>query len=540
MKKFRVAAVFSDGCVLQRGKTVCIFGEGKDGALVSATLSSEKGTVLAENDSIVKDGKWRVFLPPVSACEGCTLAVSCESDDAEECGGISFSDVAVGEVWLAGGQSNMEFELRNCAEGPEELAKMNDTAQSVRVRYYYTPKNSFFSPRFYEQEDASHWTKWGDSLCSENGSCATWSAVAYFCAKRLSQALGVTVGIIGCNWGGTSASAWIPRARLQEDVHLSSYLDDYERAVSGKSLEQQCDEFESYSIQRERWLEKAKTNPPEQLEPDPWPGPMGCHNPCRPCGLYDCLVSRVMPYTMKGFLYYQGESDDHKPHTYDRLLATLISQWRSDWGNRTMPFVIVQLPEHRDANREDSHSWCVIRQAQQHVWQTVRNTVLVPALGLGAYDNIHPVHKKELGERICAALLYDVYRQKGAAFALPPVACNALRSGSKVILTVAHAGAGLTFRTDAVRLEHYRDMEALQGHAVPDDFTGMEVCASDGVYHPATAEYVQGCSDGVVLLAVTAENVTRPTGIRYGWYNYGPVTWFGVNGLPLLPFLLSC
>ncbi len=481
--------------------------------MVSAVLKNKNGLVISSGDSDVSDGIWRVRMPPAEACESCTLTVECSSEK------VTFNDVAVGEVWLAGGQSNMEFELGNCTEGPDEL----NSRQMPNVRYYYTPKNSFFSPKFYEDEKASHWTKWGDE------SCHAWSAVAYFFAKELAGRLGVTVGIIGCNWGGTSASAWIPRSCLEQDESLKPYLSDYAEKVGDKSEEEQASEFDLYTEKRDAWLK----NP---VGADPWPGPMGIHNPCRPCGLYDCLVSRLFPYTIKGFLYYQGESDEHRPDSYGRLLTALIMRWRSDWQDLGLPFVIVQLPEHRDAASPDTRSWCIIRQKQQDVWHSVRNTVLVPALGLGEYNDIHPKHKKALGERIYESVMSQVY---GTNSFLTPFALSAVRSGDAVTVTIANASNGLKFCSDNLRREHYRDMEALQGNSVIGGFTGMELCGEDGIFYPARSDYESSSYDGTSRMTVRSCCVKKPCAVRYGWYNYGPVTWYGINGLPVLPFFLN-
>jgi sialate O-acetylesterase len=165
---------------------------------------------------------------------------------------------------------------------------------------------------------------------------------------------------------------------LEKDEDLRSYLSDYQKATEGKSVEEQCKEYDEYVIANDSWQKKCeqlyKENP--QIEWDEvqkrigkclWPGPMGCKNPYRPAGLYECMIERIVPYTLKGFLYYQGESDDHKPTHYYKLFRELIDQWRSDWKDDTLPFVFVQLPEHRYRQDKDFKNWPLIRDAQRKI-----------------------------------------------------------------------------------------------------------------------------------------------------------------------------
>ena len=158
---------------------------------------------------------------------------------------------------------------------------------------------------------------------------------------ELQKALGVTVGLIGCNWGGTSASAWVSRDVLAQDERLRPYLDDYTQAMAGKSDAEAIAEYDEYLAYQDQWWQRYS----ELLREHPgtswddamriigesrYPGPMCPKNECRPCGCYETMLQRVCPYTLRGFLYYQGESDDHRPDTYETLLTALIDCWRRD------------------------------------------------------------------------------------------------------------------------------------------------------------------------------------------------------------------
>ncbi len=535
MADFRCAAVFSDHMVLQRNKYAAIFGEGENNKLIKASLFDSKGKLLSENSTLVENERWTLQLEPQCAQNGCSLKLT---NDSKE---ISFSDIAIGEVWLAGGQSNMEFELQNCTEGPAELA---DSKAGKNVRFYYTNKIGWMDQHFYETERQTSWQTW------ESPSRGAWSAVGYFFAKKLAEDLGCTVGLIGCNWGGTSASAWMRKEYLETDRDLNTYLTEYEEATRGKSREQQIKEFDDYEIENNKWQEgfgklwqKDHNITWEAAEKilgkNPWPGPKSCKNPYRPTGLYDCMVSRVLPYTLKGVIWYQGESDDHKPASYYKLFRALIDNWRTDWKDASLPFVFAQLPVHRYEADPDFQHWCLIRQAQAKVHDTVKNAWMTCAMDLGQYSDIHPKAKKVLAERMEKNALANVYQ------IIPSVDANAPQieglhplydeDDGSLLLTFANAALGFELREDKVRLEEYKKMEGLQGKSLSEDFTGFEIAGSDGVWYPAAFAF--GGTDGKQnTIMLKSKKVSRPIAARYAWYNYGPVTVYGKNGLPLIPF----
>ncbi len=525
---FSVSPLFSNDCVLQRGKIITIFGEGSEGLEVQAVLKDKDGVITAKNKAISKNGKWRLYLGEQKAMTGATLVVSCKESKRV------FYNIAIGEVWLAGGQSNMEFELGNCKEGPIELE--NETTPNVR--FFYTKKNSWMDKKFYEEERYNSWQVWGSEEAH------AWSAVGYFFAKKLARDLGVTVGIIGCNKGGTSASCWLSRESLEEDTGLKSYLEEYEEAVGKKSEEQQLKEFDEYEKAQASWDKKFAELQKEteditwemaekKIGKNPWPGPMCCKNPNRPTGLYEAMVARTAPYTIRGVLFYQGESDDHKPGLYYRLFSKLINCWRKLWSDDSLPFVFVQLPMHRYEGDEDFRNWCLIREAQEKIAGTVRNTTLASALDQGQYNDIHPKAKKILGERMEVSALDLVYRQIRKEEAVSPSLKSFLAEDDKMILTFNNAMEGFFFKKDEDELSHYMHLESLVGKQVPDDFSGFEIAGPDGIYYPAKVEEVEGQTDRLVL---TSDKVTMAVAARYAWYNYGPVTVFGKNGMPLLPF----
>lgn len=500
MSNFKTAAIFSSNMVLQREKPVVVFGEGENSSEVKAEIDGITASAK------VIDGKWRISLPAHKAGKGYTLKVSCGKEER------IFENVAYGEVWLAGGQSNMELELQNCAESAALTADKNPD-----VRFYYTPKKTLKEKDFFECEENTCWSEFD----AENAKC--WSAVGYFFARELSEKLGVTVGVIGCNWGGSSASYWMSREALEKDSDTNEYLLDIERATAGKNEEQIEKDWNGYCAALEEWNKKSaefyQKNPSGSWEacleyagPSLYPGPPCEYNPMSATVLYKSMIKRICPYTLKGFIYYQGESDDHRPKTYFKLFRELIQLWRDDWEDDSLPFLFVQLPMHRYKDDADHKHWCIIREAQMKVFDTVKNTGICIALDKGEFNEIHPKQKLPIGHRLALQALYGVYgceSLKEEAFSPMYKSCE-LKDG----------GIELSFNY-------------CTGFKVEGEAKGFEIAGEDRVFKPAAAEFKGD------KIFISSPEVKEPLYGRYNWTNYGAVNVFGVNGLPLAPFRTS-
>ncbi len=506
----KVAAIFSDNMVLQRNKPIAVFGQGDNGKKILVKLVYLEGeqSVNVEAETVVEDGKWIAYLPPMKEHNACGMIVW-DGEESKE-----FANVAIGEVWMCGGQSNMEFELQNIKGGKEHLEQDHPD-----VRFYYTQKKAYIDEDFYTSEEATCWTEFGSETAKN------WSAVGYLYGKRLSEALGVTVGLVGCNWGGTSASAWMSEEYLAEDQDTNTYLTDYAEATKGKTEEQMVQEYKDYLVYEAEWNKKCDecyaTIPgiswdevQERIGVCQWPGPMGCANPFRPSGLYKTMINRITPYTMKGFIYYQGESDDHKPSFYYKLLSKMIKQWRDDWQDDEMPFLLVQLPGHMYETLEDQKHWCIIREAQEKVSETIPNTGMAVIIDAGEFNDIHPRDKEPVGERLYRQAMYRVYDRMPEEKANSPIYDSHTVDGDKLTVTFKYAKTGL---------------ELTDGQ---DEAIGFELAGVDGVYYPAHAR-ISGNQ-----VVVTCDEVKEPKEVRYIWTNY-PLK--GVNlysraGLPVAPF----
>ena len=495
----RAAAIFSDRMVLQREKPIAVWGDGRSGRRVTVTLGGNSASCT------VQDGRWQVTLPPMPAAEGLTMVIR----SGAVC--ITFREIAVGEVWLCGGQSNMEYEIKDEKNGAELLRSLTP---DCGVRFYYTPKQRIIDESFDAVERNTGW-----AYADPEGSRA-WSAVGLYFALELAKKLGVTVGLIGCNWGGTSASVWVSRDVLEQNAVLRPYIDDYDKAMEGKTEEQAIAEFDEYAAYQDAWwiryTELMQEHPgtswedaQKQIGESRYPGPMGPKNECRPCGAYETMLLRVCPYTLRGFLYYQGESDDHRPDAYETLLTALTDCWRRDWGDRELPFLNVQLPMFRYANDPDYKHWCRIREAQENVYRKLKHTGLAVLTDCGELDNIHPGDKAPVGHRLALLALCEVYGVLSPEEACAPMYRSNFVTGSTLTVLTEHAA---------------------EGFLLTGEPAGFELAGANGVFHSANAVFGRNC------ILLTSEAVPHPCYVRYAWTNYMEVTVFGRNGLPLAPF----
>ena len=490
-----LAPIFTDHMVLQRGRNVCLFGSGTPGTRVEACLMERRCTATAV---VRADGTFRLFLPPQSAGTGLTLRV----------GETVLHDVAFGEVWLAGGQSNMELMLQSSNGWAEEKAHCADS----NVRCYQVPRISFMDEAYEKAFAESRW----QLPCAET--CADWSAVAYYAAKELAQQLGVPVGIIGCNFGGSSVSCWISEQDLHAHRAGHAYLSDYETATAGKTHAQMIAEYDAYVAYHAAWTARMEhcyqldgNMPWEEIlrrcGENRWPGPMGIKSPYRPAGLYHLMLQRIVPYTLAGVFYYQGENDEHRPDSYATLLTVLIARWRHDFLDDALPFLLVQLPMFAYADAPETEAWCRLREAQMRVFRTVKNTGLAVISDCGELGNIHPTEKRPVGHRLALQARRLVYGETELS-AFGPLYHHCVVQGDALLVTFSH-GAGMTW------------------HGEP---AGFSIAGADGVYHPAQAQLL---GDTVRL---TSPLVPEPCTVRYQWYSYGPVSLYGNNGIPAAPF----
>lgn len=547
----RVAAVFSDHMVLQRETPVAVFGAAPAGGRVVVDLMDDQGVTVAQTMAVAQaygehetEATWLAILPALPASGPYTLRVSHETNRLE------FADVMIGEVWLAGGQSNMELELHTSEHGDEAIAAADDPL----LRFYNTPK----AGRIDESAEAA--SGWEPALAPQ---VTGMSAIAYHFGARLRAQLGadIAVGIIDCYIGGTSITSWMSRATLIGSDAGRPYVERYEAAIAGKTVEQMRVEADEWQTVFDRWnnsvaaMKEAHpgiTQPQIDAEigPCPWPPPVTPFSERRVSAPYEAMVRRVAPYTLRGFLWYQGEEDEAQCESYRELLGLLIEEWRTLWnlagyaepavgyqadaGAAALPFIVVQLPQWIDgqvaARGEDPRHWPVIRAAQLDASETLDDVLLVCTMDCGEFDNIHPLDKTTVGTRIADMALRGVYGRADVEAESPRVAG----------VTPAPGALDVTF-TNAQGL-HWRGttpdtLRAAAGEsgARGAGESGFEIAGADGVYVDAGAQILPGDGERVTV-RVEAPQVDSPTAVRYAWKSWGPAPLFNGAELPALPY----
>lgn len=431
----RLADIFQSGMVLQRGKPLALWGESDRAQRVAVFLNRSPLTTL----SIAGPGAFRAELPALEAAEGAELRFRCE--DGQD---LTLENVDIGEVWIAGGQSNMEFFLCYDAEAPEVLAGADDP----HLRSYTVARYAFDEEAQDGFKDDGDWNRW---LPATPENAPHFSAVGWYFARKLREALRVPVGIVNCNWGGTTASTWLDESFLRQDAALSVYLDDFAQATAGQDAARYRAEDRAFRgrkpVYRDRlniykmygshrlwckFLEKYICSGPIQ--------PMGSLHHNAPGRLYQSMLRKIVPYTCKGVLWYQGESDMHHAEVYARLFTALIGCWRRDWGEE-LPFLFVQLaPFDRDCGFVAS-GFPEIRRQQEAVEKAVPNVWMTSIMDIGMAHDIHPKKKRPVGERLALLARAKVYGEH--ILSQEPQLRAARRSKNGVRLEFDHAGEGL-------------------------------------------------------------------------------------------------
>ena len=497
--EFCTAPVFGNDMVLQSGKALPVWGSAEPGTAVDVAFSLPAGKVYTMRTHADASGRWRSKLPAMSADGPCTLTL--QNGDKT----LRYQNVWLGEVWLAGGQSNMELTLANSAGGQEAVADCTDP----RLHFYAVPKVS--DPL--KIPTAGRWRM----VTPENAIAGELSAVAYYAARRLAQTLDVHVGILQCCWGGTYAHCWMPRELLRTFPEGQARIAWYDARMGSKSDAQFEAEMAAYQRRVDAWNDAIAAR--RTVDPDvswstlnrevglfPWPPPAGRAGYQRPGNLYETMLRTVAGYAVRGFWYYQGEQDEEWPHDYQALLTALVRRWRADWSDSegTLPFLLVQLPMYATSCQG---AWPVLREAQAQVAAQEPHVGLVALTDCGEEDNIHPTDKYTPGTRLALLALQTVYDQPVQGLSPNPTHCE--RKGALLTVRFANADGALDLRSSK----------------------GFELAGPDGMFFPAQAERTD--ADTISLRSAA---VPQPVFARYEWYDYAPASLFGGSGLPAAPF----
>lgn len=429
-KKLKTAMIFGDHMVLQRQKPIRIWGTCTEG---NVTVSLAGRETAAE----CTDGTWEAVLPPMEACEGLELVVL-SGDET-----LRFADVAVGEVWLAAGQSNMEFYLRYDSE-------RKDAEENPKIRMFDYPEVAFEGQL--EQGDYSDYGFW--RVC-ESENLDYFSAAAYYFAMQIQKQYQVPVGIVGCSWGATPACAWMDPAYL-EDNEGKVWLEDYQKVLDEldlktyekeyqsnpeyfrqKPFENELNEAMMYGVSSEelgRIIQEMLSRGESIFQTE------GPKSEKRPGGLYESMVKKIAPYSVRGVLWYQGENDEKHADVYYTVLSRLIRCWRELWGEK-LPFCIVQLAPFRYWDQDNKDRYPSLRRAQERVSREVPAVWMASIMDEGLETDIHPKRKRPVGERLALLARGHVY---GEEILCDPPECRRLTlEDGRLSLAFDNAGEGL-------------------------------------------------------------------------------------------------
>lgn len=503
-----LADVFQSGMILQREKEICIWGNAGPGELINVSIQGK-----SESSYANEEGGWAVRLQPLYASESEKLTVS----NGEE--RICLEDIAVGEVWVAGGQSNMEFHMRY----EKHVSDVKPKCWNPRIRFYDVPEIAFDGQEQYF--DYSHVGIWRKATPDD---LDYFSAVGYYFQCSLESTLNVPVGIIGCNWGGTVSASWMNAETVRNAG--AAWMEEYETFAAQVNWEEYwnrqhtnmmndrgnpfADPFGEFVMPVTRSAKEMQSffasmmNAGMDLEANHFE-----YQPCQfPGSLYEHMLKKIAPYGIRGFLWYQGETDDEKccANLYQPMLTGLIRDWRNLWEDQTLPFLIVQLPGYESwlSGQNLHYDW--IRHAQEQVTKTVPNTWLCSISDVGERYDIHPKNKQPVGERLSLLARGHVYGEEILCDA--PAASRIQRSGNQVKISFCNAEGGLELRGDQVN--------------------ALKVSTESNVIS------WQAEVHGKDLVLILQQDVTGMLQIDFAQGKYYQVNLYNKAGIPAIPFSL--
>ncbi len=398
----RLAAVFQDGMVLQHGKKVPVWGWAAPGEQICISIAGQKVCGVA-GDS----GYFMLWLEPLEVCRDTDMVITGEGAL------LHIHHVAIGEVWLAGGQSNMEFYMRY----DKDFRKGGDYSNK-NIRFYDVPEIA------YEGQDKDRdYSLFGFWRPCDMDNIQYYSAVAWAFADKIEDYLNIPIGIIGCNWGGTRAVCWMDETFAKQ--YAKPWLDDYEaglkaipdmdayiKAYKSDSFNDRTHPFDnplsdklSYGVSPEEQARLLREVFPGDSAAAIVIGP--CHE-WRPCGLYHTMLEKVMPYGIRGFLWYQGEGDADHSDIYGQVLEGVIRCWRQGW-KAELPFILTQLAPFDEMYDPSAAAYPALRKCQDEICDRMSGVYCTSIGDLGSRHDIHPKEKRPVGQRMALLALHYVY-----------------------------------------------------------------------------------------------------------------------------------
>jgi sialate O-acetylesterase len=481
------AALFTDGAVLQREKPVAIWGRADRGEKITVSFAGQRRETTAGND-----GRWLVMLEPLAtSVQGAELVIAGKNT-------VTVRDVLVGEVWLCSGQSNMEWAVNRAANGVQEAAAANfPLIRHLKIERAVADTAADTVPT----------TGWKPATPGYTGA---FTAVGYFFARDLFQKLGVPIGLVNSTWGGTPVESWLSPAALAGDPAFAVVRDRWRQSVAAYPAAKVA-----FDQQMSMWTAaeaEARKKGPAALEAfrrssPRLRAPRGPGDPWTPSGLFNGMISPLLPYGLRGVLWYQGESNAERAEEYAPLFARLITSWREHFGQGDVPFYWVNLANFNPVEDPTGLTYARLREAQTRTL-ALPNTGQALALDIGDPLDIHPLNKQEVGRRLALLARNRVYGL--VADDTGPTLAKVVREGATLRVHFANAANGL--------IAYEQAPQALQ------------LAGADRVFHPAVGRIERD------TLMVSSPAVKEPMAVRYAWHNIPAANLYNGAGLPAVPF----
>ena len=475
--------IFTSGMVLQRDAKVRVYGEGKDGEMVTIAFKGQT------KNAKVEKGSWEVFLDPMKADSAGAEMVLASPGVTNHLAGI-----LVGDVWVLGGQSNMYRGFEAFPTLKEDMEKMNEPL--IRI-FFVDPniKNAEQRTTHFKTRLDLGWTPAvysGDEQVQEF--LKGLSPAGYFFACNLVKGKQVPVGLIMACLGSTQAQNWTPQEVLQNNPALTQYFDA-----------------------------------DKDIKPDAR-RPYMAHT----CWLYNGVVYPITRFTIKGVLWYQGESNAKQAENYRILFPEMIKAWRRDWNQGDFPFIFAQLASYDGVGWDKlGSSWAVVRESQSAALN-LPNTGMITLIDAGEAKDIHPASKQTAGYRFYMKARQVAYGED--IIASGPVFSSAKKEGDALRITFKNVGEGLVLRQVSMPKNKTSSDETKNNPVIwlrspADQLVGFTICGADQKFVPAKTEIVS--KDSVL---VRSTEVSDPVAVRYAWANFSLANLYNKEGFPAEPF----
>jgi len=461
----KLPAVIGDHMVLQRDMKVPIWGTADPGEKVTVTLGDRQAVATAD-----ADGRWMVRLDPLKAGGPFEMTVAGSNR-------ITLKDILVGEVWVCSGQSNMAMQVKTAANAHQEIAAAN----YPDIRLFTVARLVAAAP---QSDTKGTWV-----ACSPQ-TVGDFSAAAYYFGRHLHKELNVPIGLIHTSWGGTPAEAWTSRATLEADPDLKAIVDRWDQELANA-----------------RKAGSAAGNQQSAPKGRKAGGDLAGSTD-RPSSLYNGMIQPLIPYAIRGAIWYQGEANAGRAYQYRKLFPAMIQDWRKAWGQGDFPFLFVQLANYQPRKPEPADSaWAELREAQT-MTLSLPKTGMAVIIDIGEGDNIHPKNKQDVGKRLALAALAIAYGRD-----IPysgPMYDSMKIEGDKVRLTFRHVNGGLVAKGGVLK--------------------GFAIAGDDRKFVWADAKI-----DGDTVV-VHSDKVAKPKAVRYAWADNPECNLYNKAGLPASPF----